>query len=168
MKKYLFLSMLISLVLFACKQKTTYTSAKDYNDELIALQEKLYKAIDSLESNINADKLNIAAIDSSLENAKSVSQQVQQQIDNITPFNGEKEFYNSAKNLFSTFNDILQNEYVTLIKYLNRPLSSWSDADFKNYYDTWDKLENKIIKKENVFFKAQEKFANDNNLELQK
>ena len=142
-------------------------NARDYNNEIVSLQQKLYKAIDSLEDNLNIDKIDLLVIDHAYENLKSVSHRVLTQINNITPYQGGEEFYDSAKDLFSTIDALSKKEYPILIKYLNKPVDTWTDAVFNNYYDTWDKIENKIMKKEDKFFAQQQKFADQNNLELQ-
>lgn len=166
MKNFTLFLLLLTIVFVSCKNKTEYSSAEEYNNAIISLQEKLYSSIDTLENYMNADQINIDKINSEYESTKKVSKSVIKDLDKITPFKDDKDFYNSAKNLFSTFDNILGNEYATLVKFLSKPIDSWSDADFGVFYDTWDKLEDKIIKSENEYFEAQENFAKQNKIEL--
>lgn len=167
MKKFTLFLLLLTFVFVSCKNKIEYSSAEDYNNAIVSLQEKLYSSIDSFENYMNADEINVDKINSEYENTKKVSKSVIKDLENMTPFEDDKDFYNSTKNLFTTFDNLLGDEYASLVKFLNKPIDGWSDSDFGVYYDTWDKLEDKIIKSENEYFEAQENFATQNKLDLQ-
>jgi len=167
MRKYILFIVLVSTVFAACKEKTEYDDATKYNNAIIEMQEKIYHAVDSLEIMINADVLEIDKIKDTYDYTKSISQEVLEQIDNTSPYMNDKEFYSVAKKLFSTFDDLLDDEYLKLIKYVEKPSKQWTDQDHVLYYDIWDKLEEEIIEAENDFFDAQEKFVELNEIEFE-
>ena len=166
MRKFILFITLVSIVFAACTEKTEYDDATKYNNAIIEMQEKIYYAVDSLDIMINADVLEIDKIKATYDYTKSISQEVLEQIENTSPYMNEKEFYTVAKKLFSTFDDLLDDEYLKLIKYVEKP-EQWTDQDLGLYYDIWDKLEEEIIEIENKFFDAQEKFVELNEIEFE-
>jgi ElaB/YqjD/DUF883 family membrane-anchored ribosome-binding protein len=169
MKKFysLFLGLLIALI-FSCQKEKEYQTPEKYNDAIIALQEQVYNAVDTLENTMNEDKLDHKAIVAALNNAVNTTDNAIKKLNKLKSYDNDKSLKYAAAELFMTIKKLLNTDFKDLTDKLNKPLKQWTEAEFDSYYDTWDKIDDQINKSEKKLFDAQNKFAEKYQLDLVK
>lgn len=151
MKKNLFYSLLLIVVVFITSCGPTVEDAIKYNDNIIAEETAIIDKINTLDNEFRTyDPLLIEpALDSALI-------QVNHSIgvlEGIKDFDGTKEFKAQTLEFFKMFKSQLENEYSEMLKIYKLPEDKYTTAEEDRY--------NELIKKIDDEYKAQfEKFSN--------
>lgn len=146
--------------------KLTFTSASAYNDFIIGEQEKIVKASLSL-----ADAIRSRVNEDIRDSYKKFGIQAKRSLDTIKmmdAYNGNSSFRDEAIVFFQFYNDIYQKEYKRMIALVMKDADKVTDLDksrLKQIQLSVAADENKL---DNAFTQAQEKFASENNLKIEK
>ena len=154
MKKITFI---LGLFLSATFSFASDNPAIDYNDKIIIEQNKIGTSIKAFSQNPN---------DFTLDN---IHQQVKKSLvilDEMQPFNGNKKFLKSAKNLFKFYLSITQNEYKEMLDLIINKNNESSEVVNNKITILGDKISKKEDPLDDKFQTAQIAFAKENNFTL--
>lgn len=150
MKKNLFYSLLLIVVVFITSCGPTVEDAIKYNDNIIAEETAIIDKINTLDNEFRTyDPLLIEpALDSALIQVKhSIGV-----LEGIKDFDGTKEFKDQTLEFFKMFKSQLENEYSEMLKIYKLPEDKYTTVEEDRY--------NELIKKIDDEYKAQfEKFS---------
>jgi hypothetical protein len=145
--------------------KTTFSSAVEYNDFIIGQQEKVIKAVLSMSEVMNAEKINNDDLKAKYEVFGNECKKALDTIKTMDEFNGNKTFRDESIKLFEFYYEIYQKDYKELIDILVKG-DKISEPDITRMKE----IQESITKRENVrdgaFAEAQNKFAAENNMQI--
>jgi hypothetical protein len=146
--------------------KLSFSNASAYNDFIIGEQEKIVKASLSL-----ADAIRSRVNEDIRDSYKKFGIQAKWSLDTIKmmdAYNGNSSFRDEAIVFFQFYNNIYQKEYKRMIALVMKDADKVTDLDksrLKQIQLSVAADENKL---DNAFTQAQEKFASENNLKIEK
>lgn len=153
--------MLITVSLFMSCQSPSEKAAA-YNDIIISKQETIINAFDSLEFSFRQYKKDKMENNHSIlkgEIAKGLLA-----LDAIQGFQKDESLLNGTKDLFSTYNEIVDHDYKRIMNLLLIPDSSFTTDDQQQLFDIQTKIKNDIDTAHDDFLKIQATFGKNHNI----
>ncbi len=161
MKNFVFHILLFSLVAINSCQSPA-TEAMKYNDQIVNHQVLIIDAIDSLENSFRdykTERMN--------RFYSNLTQQVQNgtaALEKMNDFEGDKSLLEGAKTLFSTYQQVTQDNYPQIIKILSLPDSSFTREDQQNLFDQQTIINDKLKEAHQNFLEIQNEFGKNHQL----
>ncbi len=171
MKKQLFLILVLPMVMFvsSCSQsnekksdKISFSSAIEYNDYIVNLQTKTIKEILALTDQLkNGDSL---AIQQSFNKFGTQAKKSLEDLKKLDSFKGDVSFRNSALDLFQFYVTIYEVDYKEMINIVTK--KNVTDKDLARVDQIVAKVSTDEVKFDDNFAKAQQAFAEKNNMKI--
>lgn len=140
-----------------------FKSAIDYNNYIIAEQEKVVTGMNRLSLAIDKDLCN--DMDKALDSLKILTEKSLKVIKGMGAYNNNFEFRDAAVNLFSFYCKISKKEFKTMVNILKKG-DKITKKDEKKIGDINIKITNKENILDTFFSDAQQKFAKENNFTI--
>lgn len=161
MRNILFIFMITLIPVYASGQ-SSFSSAVEYNDFIVAQQENVGTAINNLMGNLSLDSATVWAY---YNLGLATTQVSRDNIKNMPDFNNASYFKNASLELFQYYVDVFTLEFkevVTIYLDVNVPFENKLDK----MNPIFDVIAAKEMKFDENFAKAQQQFATENNFEL--
>ncbi len=171
MKK--FLSVIAVLSVFVLVQSCKQESATDYNNKIIAEQQGIVYKIDALKKSI--ENYNVLSPEDAIKQMNLAYDSVVFQIDSglafIKPLEGYKGdllLKDGAEELFTSYKDIIEHEYKSIIELYKIPDALFTTEDQQKLDLLQEQCNQKLDAAFTKFSEVQKEFASKNNLEIDK
>ena len=145
---------------FGCQSPAS--KAMKYNDEVIERQEKIIDAIDSLEQTFKNYQ-----IDSMREKYNQLKKAVNagnEYIAGLESFDNDSTLVVGAKDLFSEYQKVTDNNYPIIIEILSMPDSVFTRGDQQRLFDQQTIINDAISQAHQAFLLKQKAFGKKHNL----
>ncbi len=156
---------IIILILSSCNNED-YTSPKKYYDDIETHYYKVMDIKDSLDILINANELNESAIDSVFILANDECETAIEEVTDMGSFEDNDTMQLAAIELFKEIKDVVNTDYKNLYELFKKPPQNWSDADVDKMYNYFDNINDRIYKKDDIFYKSQLNFSTKYNIDM--
>lgn len=163
MKKVIKILIFACVFLFSCDN--TENKATQYNDKVIDIQTKADSILtETLKSFENQNKQDIL-ISYELNRDKTVS--LIEKAEELEPINGSKKYKTALWELLNKYFDLYENQIAELVDiYIKNP-EEITETDFAILESCYKELNQKYDEAGEEFLKAQKKFAEEHNLQLE-
>lgn len=160
------------LFLVALMQSCSQESAVDYNNRIIMQQQEIVYKIDSLKKAI--DQYNILPQSEAIDLMNAAYDSVIFQIDSslsymstVEDFKGDLSLKDAAINLFTSYKEIMEEDYKQIIELYKIPDAMFSVSDQQRLDSLLEGSNQKLEDVLNTFVEIHTKFADNNNLVIE-
>lgn len=153
---------LIAFLLWGCGQKAQ--RAADYNNAIIERQMEIILALDLMDSTLRDTTITEERLDYAFANLQTQVKHAVLAIDSIGSFDKDPSFQAEARELFRSYEEMVENDYARLVSIHQLPQSAITQA----VVDTNNAIVSRLSQRSKVFqdrfLKAQDEFGKKYNL----
>ncbi len=168
MKKLLFILVVVTISLVSCNQSVkgkngvTYKSAVQYNDYIITRQTMLMKNV--LDFGKIADE-NLDSAESILKKYSLQAEEMINELKGMPPYKGDSALRDAAVQSFGFYKRVFDRDYIDILN-IRKKGTDISDEDVEKANIIVDKIGKEEEVFDKAFHKAQQKYADKNNMKL--
>lgn len=165
MKKLIFPA-IAALIFIISSCGEGYVDPQTYYDDLNAQYLKVRNAQDSLDILLNEAEMDLPAIDGAFEDAVTACDNAIKVVNDMGDYQGDDSMKIAAIDFFNEVKSVVNNEYKELYELYKKPIDDWEDADIDLMYDLFEKIDDKIYEKDDVFYDAQLAFSTNYDVDM--